>query len=188
MLLKLTLLIQDFDPGIWFYIIIGIPLAGIVFSGLYAFYHDKKNKPQRIRKTMSYLTSVILISRFINDKSDITKDSKKLCKEMICDLFYVLSLYYKEEWGFVNENIFSIESNERKEKLKNEFSEVYQKVVNDTITERFEKKYNIPTIKQANLNLLETNQLIQSYKNEKDWNSDFFLFWDTIFVMVGENL
>ena len=94
-------------------IFLGVPILFYIYS----IYSDKKTKPKRDEGNMTKITSIILISRFIKEKQSSDTNAKKLCKEMLCDIFYVLNLFYKEQYNFFNEKSFDIQSHERKEKL-----------------------------------------------------------------------
>tara|TARA_B100001175_G_scaffold253507_1_gene221092 strand:+ start:1062 stop:1610 length:549 start_codon:yes stop_codon:yes gene_type:complete len=174
------LIAKDFDPGIWFYIIFGIPL--ILF--ILAIVLDKKNKPSRVEGSMIFLTSIILIKRFIDDIKDIKKSSKKLCKEMLCDIFYILNLFYSDKYGSFDNGSFLIKSSERKEKLKKEFSEIFKMIDDDDIESIKQPEIDI-TNNEMRINLIETNVIIDSFKDDKDWGNDLTMFWKLIYIHIG---
>jgi len=160
-------------------ILVGVPILFYIYS----IYSDKKTKPIRDEVNMTKMTSTILISRFIKEKQSLDTNTKKLCKEMLCDIFYVLNLFYKEQCNFYNEKSFDIQSSERKEKLKLEFSELYKKIVseeNEKIYEEYYEEYQ--SNKQVILNLSLTQKLIKSFEKDQDWNHDLTSFWQMIYV------
>lgn len=163
-------------------ILIGVPILLYVYS----VYSDKKTKPRRDESNMTKITSTILIYRFIKEKQSSDSDTKKLCKEMLCDIFYVLNLFYREKYNFLNEKNFNIQSSERQEKLKLEFSELYKKIVSgeyEKIYEEFGAEYQSDKAVIHNLSL--THQLINSYKKDQDWNRNLTSFWQIIYISFG---
>lgn len=160
-------------------ILIGVPILFYIYS----IYSDKKTKPKRDEVNMTKITSTILISRFIKENQSLDTNTKKLCKEMLFDIFYVLNLFYREQFNFYNEKSFDIQSSERKEKLKLEFSELYKKIVSEE-NEKIYKEYDeeIQSNKQVILNLSLIQELIKSFEKDQDWNRDLTSFWQIIYV------
>ena len=177
------LIAQDFDPGIWFYIIFGVPIVLFIISMVL----DKKNKPSRDEGNMIRFTSIILIKRFIDDIRDVKKSSKKLCKEMLCDIFYVLNLFYGEKYGSFDNGSFLIKSSERKENLKKEFSEIFNLIVDDDPESIKQPELDI-TVDEIKSNLIETKVIIDSFKDDKDWSNDLTIFWQIIYIHIGSQI
>ena len=163
-------------------IFVGVPILLYIYS----IYSDKKTKPKRDEVNMTKITSTILISRFIKEKQSLDTEKKKICKEMLCDIFYVFNLFYKEQYNFFNEKSFDIQSSERQEKLKLEFSSLYKKIVSEEtekIYEEYDEEYQ--SDEQVILNLSLTHELVKSYEKDQDWNRDLTSFWQIIYVSFG---
>ena len=162
-------------------IVIGVPILIYIYS----IYSDKKTKPLRDVSNMTKITSTILIYRFINEKQSLNTDKKKLCKEMLFDIFYVLNLFNKGQWDTWNHKIFNIQSSERQEKLKLEFSELYKKIVSKETEKNF-VEYSKETVpEEVILNLSLTHELINSYEKDQDWNPYLTSFWHGIHLYFG---
>ncbi len=91
----------------------------------------------------------------------------------------------------IHKGSFFIQSSERKEKLKKEFSELFEKIVDEKTslnTDSFYKEHNIPEDNEVRLNVIETHELINLFKKEKDWNTDLSSFWGIIFLSFNKIL
>tara|TARA_Y100000813_G_scaffold196900_1_gene181188 strand:- start:83 stop:610 length:528 start_codon:yes stop_codon:yes gene_type:complete len=166
-----------------------LPQIILIFIGIFVLIYiigifvDKKTKPKIDEGDMTRVTSMILISRFLKEKQSFDINTKKLCEEMLCDIFYVLNLFYKERYNFFNEKSFDIQPSEKKEKLKLEFSEIYKKIASEEYG-KIEEEYDEIRIsdQQTFLNLTLTHELIKSFEKDKDWNRDLTSFWQLIYV------
>ena len=167
-------------------LILYVSLFFIAFWVLLSFF-DKKNKPKRDEYNMLAMTAWILNNRFINEIGDITKNRKNLCKDMLSDIYYVINLFYRDTYGFYNKSVFLIKSSKRKEKLKKEFSEIYEKIIAEDVDSITTPESNI-TVKEITLNVMETNELINSFKDDNDWSDELTRFWQIIYVCIGSRI
>ena len=106
---------------------------------------------------------------------------------MLSDIYYVINLFYKDTYGFYNKSVFLIKSSKRKEKLKKEFSEIYEKIIAEDVDSITTPESNI-TVKEITLNLMETNELINSFKDDNDWSDELTRFWQMIYVCIGSRI